>query len=97
MAKAYWVSCYRAVNDPDKLAAYAKMAGPIIQAKGGRFLARALADEVYEAGVKERLVIIEFDSLALAVSAHDSPEYQEAIAVLDDGAVRDLRIVSGVA
>jgi hypothetical protein len=30
MPKAYWVSAYRAVNDPDKLAAYAKLAGPAL-------------------------------------------------------------------
>ena len=43
MPKAYWVSTYRAIHDPDKLAAYAKLAGPSIQANGGRFLARGTA------------------------------------------------------
>ena len=40
MPKAYWVSAYRAVKDVDKLAAYAKLAGPALTAGGGRFLAR---------------------------------------------------------
>ena len=40
MAKAYWVATYRSISDPDKLAAYAKLAGPAIQAAGGKFLAR---------------------------------------------------------
>jgi uncharacterized protein (DUF1330 family) len=40
MAKAYWISCYRSVKNPDALAAYAKLAAPAIQAGGGRFLAR---------------------------------------------------------
>ena len=40
MAKAYWISVYRAVHDAGKLAAYAKLAGPAINAGGGRFLAR---------------------------------------------------------
>jgi len=35
MPKAYWVSAYRAVKDPDKFAAYAKLAGPALTA-GGR-------------------------------------------------------------
>ena len=35
MAKAYWVATYRSISDPDKLAAYAKLAGPAIQAAGG--------------------------------------------------------------
>jgi hypothetical protein len=30
MAKAYWVTCYRSISDPEKLAAYAKLAGPAI-------------------------------------------------------------------
>jgi hypothetical protein len=30
------------------------------------------------------------------VAAHDSPGYQEALALLDGGAVRDMRIVPGV-
>ena len=96
MSKAYWVSCYREVIDADKLAAYAKLAGPAIEAGGGRFLARASAAHAYEAGVKERLVIIEFDSIDQAVATHESPGYRAALAALDGGAVRDLRIVPGV-
>jgi hypothetical protein len=34
MPKAYWISFYREVLDPGKLAAYAKLAGPAIE-KGG--------------------------------------------------------------
>lgn len=40
MAKGYWVSCYRSITNPDALAAYAKLAGPAIEAGGGKFLAR---------------------------------------------------------
>ena len=49
----------------------------------------------YEAGQKERAVVIEWDSVAQAVAAHDSPAYQEALKALGDGAVRDFRIVEG--
>jgi uncharacterized protein (DUF1330 family) len=41
-------------------------------------------------------VVIEFDSVAQAVAVHESPAYQEALAALKDGVVRDLRIVPGV-
>ena len=95
MAKAYWVSCYRSISNPDALAAYAKLAGPAITAAGGRFLARRSAAKAYEAGSTERLVIIEFDSLAAAIAAHDGAGYQAALKVLGNGAVRDLRIVEG--
>ena len=96
MAKAYWVSAYRAVKDADKLAAYAKLAGPAITAGGGRFLARGLPAKVYEYGLAERTVLIEFDSVEQATAVHDSPDYQAALAALGDGAQRDLRIVEGV-
>jgi uncharacterized protein (DUF1330 family) len=96
MAKAYWISCYRQVKDPAKLAAYAKLAGPAIQNGGGRFLARAPAAKAYEDGKAERTVIIEFDSVEQAVATHDSAAYKEALDALADGVVRDMRIVPGV-
>jgi uncharacterized protein (DUF1330 family) len=96
MAKAYWVSCYRSVKDPDKVAAYAKLAGPAIQAAGGRFLARGNAAVAFEAGLKERIVVIEFDSVAAAVACHDGAGYQAALKVFDNAGERDFRIVEGV-
>ena len=96
MAKAYWITCYREISDPAKLASYAKLAGPAIEAGGGRFLARGVPAKVYEAGLSERTVLIEFDSIEHAIAVHDSPSYQEALAALQGGAARDLRIVSGV-
>ena len=41
-------------------------------------------------------MIIEFDSVEQAIAVHESPAYQQALAALDDGAVRDMRIVPGV-
>jgi uncharacterized protein (DUF1330 family) len=96
MAKAYWISFYREIRDPAKLAAYAKLAGPAIEAGGGKFLARAVADKIYEAGQLERVTLIEFNSLQDAIATHESPEYQLALAALDGGVVRDLRMVSGI-
>ena len=96
MTKAYWVTAYRRIHDSEKLAAYAKLAGPAITEAGGRFLARGTAVKTYEAGIKERTVLIEFDSVEKALACHDSPGYQKAMAALGDGAERDLRIVEGV-
>jgi uncharacterized protein (DUF1330 family) len=95
MAKAYWITCYRKIIDPLKLAAYAKLAGPSIEAGGGRFLARGVAAKAYEDGLTERVVVIEFDSVEQAIATHDSPGYRVALAALDGGAVRDVRIVPG--
>jgi uncharacterized protein (DUF1330 family) len=96
MPKGYWVTCYRSISDPDKLAAYAKLAPPAIAPFGGRYVARSTASAAYEAGQKERIVISEFPSVEKAIAAHDSPAYQEALRALGNGAVRDLRIVEGL-
>jgi uncharacterized protein (DUF1330 family) len=96
MAKAYWVSAYRSVSNPDALAAYAKLAAPALQKFGGRFLARGLPAKTYEAGLQQRLVILEFDSVLRAQEAHDSPDYQEAMRALGNGAERDIRIIEGL-
>jgi uncharacterized protein (DUF1330 family) len=95
MAKAYWVSFYRAIHDPEKLAAYAKLAGPALSGAGGRFLARGMPSQVYEGGMQQRTVIVEFDSVAQAIAAHDGAAYQEALRALGDGVDRDLRIIEG--
>ncbi len=96
MAKAYWIAFYRSIRNPDALAAYAKLAGPAIQAGGGRFLARGAPAITYEAGLNQRTVVLEFDSVQAAIAAHDSPAYKEALRVLGDAAERDMRIVEGI-
>jgi uncharacterized protein (DUF1330 family) len=93
---AYWISVYNEILDEDKLAAYAKLAKPALEAAGGTFIARGLPEQTYEAGEQTRVVLIEFGSVEQAVSAHDSEAYREALAALDGGAIRDLRIVPGV-
>jgi uncharacterized protein (DUF1330 family) len=97
MAKAYWIAFYRSVKNPEALAAYAKLAGPAIQGAGGRFIVRGAPAKVYEAGLNQRAVVIEFDNLQQAMAAHDSAGYQAALKVLGDAVERDMRIVEGVA
>lgn len=96
MAKAYWIATYRSITKPDALAAYAKLAAPAVQAAGGRFLVRGMPAKTYEAGLNQRVVVIEFDSVAQAITAHDSEAYQAALKLLANGAERDIRIVEGV-
>ncbi len=96
MAKGYWISCYKTVKDADRLAAYAKLAGPAILAAGGKFLVRSPQPaNVYENGVMQRTVVVEFDSVAAAQAARDSAGYQEALRALGDAVERDFRIVEG--
>jgi uncharacterized protein (DUF1330 family) len=95
MAKGYWISNYRKINDKDKWGAYAKIAGPAITKLGGRFIVRGMPAAVHEKGVNERVVIVEWDSVEKAKAAHDGPEYGEALRVLGDAVERDFRIVEG--
>ena len=92
---AYWISVYKEIVDEDKVAAYAELAGPALTGAGGTFLARGTPEQTYESGEATRTVLIEFESVEAARAAHDSQAYQEALAALDDGAVRDLRIMPG--
>jgi uncharacterized protein (DUF1330 family) len=96
MPKALWVSTYRSITDADAMAAYGKLAGPALQDAGGRFLARSVPTVVFEAGLEQRVVVIEFDSVDAAVAAHDSEPYQAALRALGKGAVRDIRIVDAL-
>jgi uncharacterized protein (DUF1330 family) len=96
MAKAFWIASYRAVHNPEALAAYAALGGPALLKAGGRILARGNPAKVYDDGINERTVLLEFDSVAQATAAHDSPDYQAALAVLGNAVERDLRIVEAV-
>jgi uncharacterized protein (DUF1330 family) len=96
MAKGYWVGAYRAIHDESKLAAYGVLATAVVKATGGKFLVRGGEVVAFEAGLKERTVVVEFPSFEQALAAYQSEAYQEALAVLGDGAERDARVVAGV-
>ena len=96
MAKGYWVTFYRSISNPDAVAEYAKLAGPALAAGGAKFLARGVPSHTYEAGIKQRMVVVEFASVAAAVAAHDSPGYQAALKVFNNAAERDFRIIEGL-
>ncbi len=95
MRKGYWVTLYRSVSNPAALAAYATAAGPAITAGGGRFLVRGTPAKAYEAGLNQRCIVIEFDSLEKAIATYESPEYQAAKKLLEGSVERDVRMVEG--
>lgn len=97
MAKGYWIITFRSVSDQAKLAAYIEAAAPVLTASAVRFVVRGTPEKVYEAGVPERTVVIEFESVARAIEVYESADYQKAIAAMGDGAERDVRIVEGFA
>ncbi len=94
--KGYWVVAYRSISDESALREYAKLAGPVVAANGGKALVRTSEVMAVEAGLKERTTIIEFESFARAVATHDSEEYQRAARTLGSAAERDFRIVEGL-
>jgi uncharacterized protein (DUF1330 family) len=93
---AYWINFFTRISDPDRVAAYAALAGPAMRAAGGRFLARGEPAHTFEGGASCRTTLIEFDSVEAAVAAYHSAGYQEALRVLGDAAERDLRIIPAV-
>lgn len=95
MAKGYWIVFYHAVSNPAALAEYATPAGQAIQAGGGRFLVRGIPAKTVEAGLNQRSVVIEFDSVQQAIATYESPAYQAALKFLDGAVERDVRFVEG--
>jgi uncharacterized protein (DUF1330 family) len=97
MAKGYWIAFYRSIWNPAVLVEYAKVAAPAIQAGGGTVLARGTPAKAYEAGIKQRIVMIEFESVEKAIQTYESEKYQEAVKLLGRAVEREVRIVEGVA
>lgn len=95
--KGYWVVAYQSVSDPSALAQYAAIAAPVIQSGGGVFLVRASEPStVYEAGAKQRTVVVQFESVEQAKAVYESEQYKVALQALGSGAQRDFRIAEGV-
>ena len=51
----------------------------------------------YEAGLNQRTIVLEFDSVERAIAAFNGDAYKAALKVLGNGAERDIRLVEGVA
>ena len=96
MPKGYWVVTYRSVSDAAGLARYGERAPGVIAALGGRILARGMAVRAFEAADAQRCALVEFESVAAAISAFENPAYQEVAALLHGAAVREVRIVEGI-
>jgi len=92
--KAYIMVMYRSSPEAATFAEYGALAIPAVHAGGGRILARGLPSKTYEAGMNERVTLIEFDSLEHAISAREGPAYLAAFAKLGD-VVRDVRVIEG--
>jgi uncharacterized protein (DUF1330 family) len=95
MPKAYWIARVT-VTDPETYKGYADLAPAAIARHGGRFLARAGKAEQMEGEGRPRNVVIEFPSLADAVTCYQSAEYQAAKAKRKGAGIAEIVIVEGV-
>ena len=96
MKKGYWVITYRSISDESAVKAYGALAVPAVESFGGRFLTRSSSQvRALEAGLQQRVVLVEFDSLEIALATHESEAYRKALQALGSAAVRDFRIVEG--
>lgn len=96
MPKGYMISAHRSTANPEKATAYRALAIPALEAAGGTFLAAGGRVVAKENGREERTILIEFESFEAAVAAYESDAYKAALAALDGGADRDIRLFEGV-
>ena len=96
MPKGYFISAHRSTADPEKRAAYLKLAGPALEKYNGKVLASTNKIKVFEDGKVEQTVLVEFESFEKAAEFIDSKECQDALLALDGGANRDCRVFEGL-
>jgi uncharacterized protein (DUF1330 family) len=96
MKKGYWAVAYRSISDESPLKAYGALARPAIESFNGRILTTSTSQiQAHEAGLRQRTILVEFDSYEIALAAHESEAYRKALQALGSGAERDFRIVEG--
>jgi uncharacterized protein (DUF1330 family) len=85
------------VTDPQGYEAYKRLAGPAIEAAGGRYLARGGTSEVLEGQWRpNRMVVLEFESVEKARAWWNSTQYVEAKAIRQRTAISSVIIVEGL-
>lgn len=94
MAKGYWIG-HVDVDDMDTYKNYvAANAAPFAE-YGARFIVRGGEYQVKEGTVRDRTVVIEFDSYEQAIACYESVSYQAAKDIRDPVSTGDLVIVKG--
>ncbi|RPI56180.1 MAG: DUF1330 domain-containing protein [Chloroflexi bacterium] len=85
------------VLEPVEYEEYKKLAAPTVTAYGGRYVARGGAAEVLEGDwTPNRLVVLEFPTVAQAQAWWSSPEYSPAKAIRQRTARTNMVLVAGV-
>lgn len=82
--------------DPERYAAYSKVAAPTHASYGGKVLAAGGWTEKLDGDWSpNRIVVVEFPSVAMAKAWYDSPEYQQAKMIRDAAAEVRIIVVEG--
>jgi uncharacterized protein (DUF1330 family) len=96
MPKAYVIVDMN-VTDPEKYQGYVALAGPSVEAGGGRFIVRGGDTEVLEGEwAPNRIIILEFPDMDAARDWYNSPHYTEARAAREGAATGSFIAVEGV-
>lgn len=84
------------VEDPEDYKSYVPRSTALVEAHGGRFLARGGHAETLEGDWQPgRVVLIEFPDLRAARAWYDSPEYQEVVRIRHRASISRGVIVQG--
>lgn len=89
---ALWIA-HVSVTDAEAYGEYARLAGPVIAAHGGVFLARGARFVQLEGPERARNVVARFPSVEDAVACYRSADYQAALEHAKNAAERELVIV----
>tara|TARA_B100000575_G_C22974772_1_gene562634 strand:+ start:89 stop:376 length:288 start_codon:yes stop_codon:yes gene_type:complete len=93
--KGYVVCMWEKINNNEKLKEYALKASSAAEKYSGKFLIRGGKSRTNEGIESPRTTVLEFPNYATAIEFYDSPEYQEAIDIIKEHAVRHHQIVEG--
>ena len=94
--KGYVVCVYKNITNEEKLKEYAVKAKIAVEKYKGKFLIRGGKNRTNEGIDSPRTTVLEFPNYKTAIEFYDSSEYQEALNVIRDHAVRHHQIVEGI-
>tara|TARA_B100001123_G_C15178557_1_gene974396 strand:- start:963 stop:1256 length:294 start_codon:yes stop_codon:yes gene_type:complete len=85
------------VKDPDKFKEYSKLTPNILKNYGGRYLVRGGNVEVVEGTwTPNRLVVMEFESIAQLKRWYNSPDYTDALKIRQGSSESNVIVAEGV-
>ncbi len=94
MPKGYIIG-HITVTNPEAYKEYVERDTPVLEGYGGRFIVRGGRSEAPEGPMKDRHVVIEFDSFEAARTAYHSPGYQALVHLRTENSDSEILLVEG--